>query len=407
MIGAVNGLHVGYAVAGSLSVGLILVGKRLDSLPVTAPMVGLLAGVTLGPHALGVVVVAPQARTGLLLEATRLLLALSLMGAALRFPARSLVPVARSVAGLVGLAMPLAAAATAALAGWILRLPVGLAALLGACLSPTDPVLASGVVSGEAAEDHLPRPLRQALTVESAANDGLALPLVLLALAPVLGEGILGGAALAAYQVAVAVVLAVPAGYGAARALVAVSRRRQVDHTSELLLTLFLAVAVLGLARLVDGDGVLAVFVAGVAYNAAIGPEKRSAQDAIDEAFNRFLVAPAFVLFGALLPLPAWVELGWAAVPFAVAVLVLRRPPAVFALRPVLGLSPLDAGFAGWFGPMGVSALFYLALSIDEGVGDPRLFAAGTLAVAASTVVHGLTAMPGRRWYRARTARAG
>jgi hypothetical protein len=34
------------------------------------------------------------------------------------------------------------------------------------------------------------------------------------------------------------------------------------------------------------------------------------------------------------------------------------------------------------------------------------MWAAGTLLVAASTVVHGVTAMPGRRWLAARLQRA-
>ncbi|MFC0099733.1 hypothetical protein ACFFKH_19705 [Micromonospora marina] len=34
---------------------------------------------------------------------------------------------------------------------------------------------------------------------------------------------------------------------------------------------------------------------------------------------------------------------------------------------------------------------------------DPRLWAAGSLVMAASTVVHGVTATPGRRWYAKRS----
>jgi hypothetical protein len=48
---------------------------------------------------------------------------------------------------------------------------------------------------------------------------------------------------------------------------------------------------------------------------------------------------------------------------------------------------------------MGVSAVFYLAHSLDKGVNDPRLFAAGTLAVAASVLAFGVSASPGRMAY--------
>ncbi|MFJ2081141.1 hypothetical protein ACI2KV_24710 [Micromonospora chokoriensis] len=87
--------------------------------------------------------------------------------------------------------------------------------------------------------------------------------------------------------------------------------------------------------------------------------------------------------------------------------LVLRRLPGVLALKPALGLPWRGVVFLGWFGPVGVSALFYLTYSQDEGVRDPRLWAAGSLVVAASTVVYGVTAMPGRLWYARRSSVSG
>lgn len=48
-------------------------------------------------------------------------------------------------------------------------------ALLGAILSPTDPVFASAIVGRQ----EISRPLRQLLNVESGINDGLALPIVI------------------------------------------------------------------------------------------------------------------------------------------------------------------------------------------------------------------------------------
>ncbi len=71
--------------------------------------------------------------------------------------------------------------------------------------------------------------------------------------------------------------------------------------------------------------------------------------------------------------------------PFAAGVLLLRRPPVVLLLQKLVGLRPREAVFAGWLGPKCVSAVFYLVLAEHEGVADPWLFAAGTLAVAVST----------------------
>lgn len=392
-------LHLTYAVAGLLAVALILGSQRISRLPVTEPLIALCFGAALGPAALGLLVIPDDVRSTLLLEATRALLAVSLIGVALRFPVGQLRAVVRPTVLLVLLVMPLAALVTGALGALLLGLPVALAALLGACLCPTDPVLASGVVTGAPAQKALPERLRQVLTEESGFNDGLALPLVLVALVPVLDKAAGGEIGRAVYQVVLGVGVGALIGYTVGRSARRLNQQGKVDQTSELVLTLLMALAVLGVARLLDAGEVLAVFIAGLLYNAAVGERDRKQQASIDEAFNRYLVLPVFLLIGAVLPFGQWQELGWGAVPFALGVLLLRRPPVVLLLRRLLGLRRVDATFAGWFGPIGISAVFYVVLAEHEGVEDSRLFAAGTLAVAASTVAHGVSALPGRRIY--------
>ena len=395
-------LHRGYLVAGGLALVLVLTSERVRRLPVSGPLLALLTGALVGPHALRLLVVPEDVRDPLLLEAARAMLAVSLIGVALRFPLSRLRPVLRPVVLLVAVVMPLAALLAGVAAHLLLGLPIALAALLGACLCPTDPVLASDVVSGGAAARDLPVETRQVLTEESGANDGLALPLVLLALAPVLGKGVGGEAVTATYQVLVGATVGALLGFVTARVVRSAEARKNIDPPSDLVVTLVLAITVLGAARVLKSDGVLAVFVAGLAYNAFVSKDQREQQEMIDDVANRYLVVPFFVLLGAVLPWDDWADLGWAGPAFALAVLAVRRPPPVLALARLLGLRLRDAVFVGWFGPIGVSAVFYLALSADEGAIDPRLFAAGTLAVAASTLAHGVTALPARRAYARR-----
>ena len=77
------------------------------------------------------------------------------------------------------LGLPLTLAGTALLAHWVAGLPWAESFLLGAVLSPTDPVFAAAIVGRE----EVPARLRQLLNVESGLNDGLALPVVLAMLA--------------------------------------------------------------------------------------------------------------------------------------------------------------------------------------------------------------------------------
>src|SRR4051812_44021577 len=82
------------------------------------------------------------------------------------------------------LAMPITAAIVAVTAAGLTDLSWTQAFLLGALLSPTDPVLSSSVVPTPRA----PRVIRPSLNLESGLNDGLALPPVL-ALLAALGAG--------------------------------------------------------------------------------------------------------------------------------------------------------------------------------------------------------------------------
>lgn len=335
-------LHYGYLAAGGLALLLALFSWHVRRLPFSGPLLALVLGVLVGPQVLDVVSVPEEVRDPLLLEAARLMLAVSLIGVALRFPFSGLRPTLRPVLLLVAVVMPLAAAVTGGLAVALLGFPVALAALLGACLSPTDPVLASDVVSGEPAERDLPERTRQVLSMESGANDGLALPLVLLALVPVLDTAVGGEAGRALYQVVVAVVVAIVIGIATALVLRAVEAGHDAEKPSELVLTLVLAVAVLGACRVLKTDGVLGVFVAGLAYNAMIQREERVEQDMLDEVANRYLVIPFFLLVGVVLPWKEWGELGGRVLVFALAVLLLRRPPVVVALGRLLGLRLRD-----------------------------------------------------------------
>lgn len=392
-------LHLAYALLGAGGVLLALVSHKLPELPVTEPLLALLLGVVLGPQLLDVFELEPALRDPLLLEGARFLLAASVMTAALRYPAVELRSLWRPVLLLVAVVMPLAAVLTGA-AALMLGLPLALAAVVGACLCPTDPVLAASIVSGDAAERDLPARVRRMLTTESGSNDGLALPLVSLALIAAVGPSASGTTvATLVWEVLGAVAVGVATGVLAGYAMRLADRHGEISHGALLVYTLLLTVAVLGLARIAGTDGVLAVYVAGLAYNRSVGRSERAPQSSVDEALNHYLVLPLFVLLGLVLPWQEWVAFGPVAVLFVLAVLVVRRLPAVLLLRRGLGLGGREAAFIGWFGPMGVSAVFYLAHSMDSGVSDPRLLAAGSLAVVASVVAHGVTMAPFRTWY--------
>jgi sodium/hydrogen antiporter len=64
---------------------------------------------------------------------------------------------------------------------------------IGACVSPTDPVLSSSIVKGRFANKNIPAELRQIIIAESGANDGLGYPFLFLPLFLLLYTGSLAG----------------------------------------------------------------------------------------------------------------------------------------------------------------------------------------------------------------------
>lgn len=386
---------------GALGVLVAALSARIRRLPVSEPLLALVVGVLVGPEVLRVLPLPPiTAEHATVHDATRILLVISVTGVALRYPFGSVRAQLRPVSILLLVAMPAMALISTGLTAGILGATLGAALLLGTAICPTDPVLASSVVTGKPAEQDLPARDRQILSLESAANDGLALPFVLAAIA-FAGPMTAGQAAVEVlWQVLGAVALGVLAGWLGGRALRAGEKHGATAHGPMLLFTVLLALLVLGLSGVLHLDGVLAAFVAGLAFNLTSTGGERTAEVEIDEAVNRFAVLPMFVLLGATLPWTVWGKLGWAAILLALAVLLLRRLPVLLLLKRPLHLGWPDALYLGWFGPVGVSAVFYLTLEAQE-LGLPEtVMGAGIMIVVASTVAHGVTSSAGRLLYR-------
>ncbi|TWH16114.1 NhaP-type Na+/H+ and K+/H+ antiporters, partial [Rhodococcus rhodochrous J45] len=177
-------IDVVLAVVGGLGVIVAAISSAMRRLPLSEPLLGLVAGVLLGPQLLDALPIAPvTVEHGLFHELARVLLAVSVMAVALRYPIAALRRHRRALAVLLLVVMPSMAAISTGLGWAVAGLPLATALLFGAAICPTDPVLASSVVTGDLAERDLPARDRQLLSLESGANDGLALPLVVAAIA--------------------------------------------------------------------------------------------------------------------------------------------------------------------------------------------------------------------------------
>lgn len=386
-----------------LALGLVS-GFIKNRLWISEPVVATLVGILAGPAVLQLAAftLPEKQQTTVLLEFARITLAISIMGAALRLPARWEAANWRELAIVLLLGMALMWGISGALALAILGLPVLYAFLVGAVVTPTDPVLADSIVTGDMAEKQVPGRMRNAITAESGANDGLALLIVML---PVflLDHAPAEGLAQWAQDVLLRKVIAgIAAGFAigwvAARVFLWVVNKDQTERPSMLTISLSLALTVLGVDLLLNTDSLLAVFTAGLVFNRSTNAHDEGVHEKMQTAVSRFFDIPIFIFLGTLLPWQHWFELGWTGLAFALAVLVLRRLPAWFLLSPILGSvrNPRETAFNGWFGPIGVAAVFYAAeLQHGHGVEHAeKVWHIVSLVVFCSILAHGISATP-------------
>lgn len=381
-----------------LGVGL-LSGRLRNQWAVSGPIGALATGALAGPHALALVDLGafsdPEPLTR---EVTRLTLAMALMATALRLPQR-VGPLFRATGLVLLLIMPAMWIAGSLIAWAALDVPVLTALLIGAIVSPTDPVLASGVLAGDLAQRSVPNRLRHLLSAEAAANDGLAMLFVML---PVLLIGNGAQQALAewgirvlVWEVGIGMLVGALCGHLVGRVLQPAMERRISAPVSLFTISVALAISVLGVLRLLHADGILGVFVAGLFFCRITHPQIRQRTEHVQETARTLLELPAFVLLGILLPFDRWIELGGEGLLFCLGVLFLRRVPAVLVLGPLTGFfrNWRETAFFGWFGPMGIAAVFY-ALFAFEHTGIGEIWPVVSMLVTLSIIAHGMTATP-------------
>jgi sodium/hydrogen antiporter len=295
------------------------------------------------------------------------------------------------------LAMPITAALVACATNVLTDLSWTESFLVGALLSPTDPVLSSSVVTNP----RVPRVIRHSLNLESGLNDGLALPAVLALTAALEADNDFVWWRFVLQDVLLGFTTGAAIGFLAARLM---PRGRalgaEVTAHQKALYALGAAFAAYGIAVLEpEANGFIAVFVCAISLG-ILRPDIRECFEVRSEDLIEVVKLGIFVVFGALLTTDLLFEDGWAAVGIVAFTLLVARPLAVFvALAGTRQVGRDGKAFMAWFGPKGVATMTFSLFVLTSGATDAeRIFGLAALAVLVSIVVHGISDQPGSEW---------
>ncbi|MFI7066137.1 cation:proton antiporter [Kribbella sp. NPDC050124] len=391
-----------YLVAGlALLLGAVL-PRLLRRYAVSAPIAFLGAGLLLG-LAVDRARLSPIAEPELTEHLAELTVIVALMGVGLAID-RPIGLLRWSVTWrLLFIAMPAGVAALTGV-GWWLGLAPATALLIAAVLAPTDPVLASdvqvgGPTTGESAEVDEEDEVRFALTSEAGLNDGLAFPLVYLAVFVAtkthsawewLGWYVVG-------KTVIGVAVGLGAGWLLGKmAFSAPAKSFRLADSREPVLALAMTLGVYGLTEVLHGYGFIAVFIAALALRAA----ERSHE--FHSELHNFIGELEHILTWGILLLLGVAITGGLLEPLTLAGAVIGVL-LVLVVRPVIAwlslarteLDRSERWMTAAFGVRGVTSIYYLAaVGVHFATDLPWLWATVGFTVVLSVVVHGVAATP-------------
>ncbi|KAK8077511.1 sodium/hydrogen exchanger family protein [Apiospora saccharicola] len=345
-------------------------------------LISLLVGVAFSPAAANLIRPLDYARgnqdnlNDITLYFSRLVLGVQLVLAGIQLPSRYLKKEWKPLSILLGLVMTLMWLVTSLLIwGLVPHLPYLHALAVAACVTPTDPVLSNVIVKGRFADNNVPKELQKIIIAESGANDGLGYPFLFFALYLIqyVGDGsgshaASGGAREAmgqwfgetwGYTILLSVVYGAVVGKIFLHLLHFAEEKKWVDRESFIVFALSLALFITGTCGMIGSDDVLACFIAGNTFT--------TLQPTIDMLLN----VAIFMWYGAVCPWDKFLHNDvipiHRLIPLGILILLFRRPPVILAVHKYIPQIEdiRQAIFMGFFGPVGVSGIFYLYITLQ------------------------------------------
>ncbi|KAK4668274.1 Na+/H+ antiporter [Podospora pseudoanserina] len=251
--------------------------------------------------------------------------------------------------------------------------------VVAACVTATDPVLASSVVGKGKFAKRVPKHLRDLLSAESGCNDGMAFPFVYLALY-LIHDKLNAKVALkhwflytVLYECIFGAIYGFIIGYMARHGIKYAEKHDLIDRESFLVFYFVLALFAAGSGSILGLDDLLVGFAAGVGFSNDGWFTQKTEDSHVSNVIDLLINLTYFIYFGTIIP---WEDFNdhaiglyaWRLVVLAVFVILFRRIPIMMALKPIIPdlKTWREALFAGHFGPIGVGAVFVAMLARAE-----------------------------------------
>ena len=343
--------------------------------------VATICGVIFGPHAANLFNPLTWGNTDqITLECSRVVLVVQCFAVGVELPKAYMERHWRSVIFLLVPVMTFGWLITSLFIWWMITPLSWLESLMcAACVTATDPVLASSVVGKGKFAKRVPKHLRDLLSAESGCNDGMAFPFIYLSFylihyrpnanevayhwfcETILYECIFG----ATYGVLI--------GYIGRHMIKWADRKGLIDRESFLVFYFVLALFCAGTGATLGTDDLLVGFAAGVGFSNDGWFTEKTEESHVSNVIDLLLNLAYFVYLGSIIPWEQYnaPQIGltpWRLVIIAIFVVFFRRIPIMLVLKPLIPdiKTWREALFAGHFGPIGVGAIFAAILARAE-----------------------------------------
>jgi NhaP-type Na+/H+ or K+/H+ antiporter len=366
----------------------VLLSERAERTLLSTSVLFLLTGALAGRQSLGLVHV--EAHDPIVSTLAELALFSVLFTDSMKLGIRDLIQGWRLPGRALFIGFPLTLAGTALLAHWLVPLPWTESLLIGAILSPTDPVFVAAIIGNQ----EIPARLRNLLNIESGLNDGLALPAVLFLLARI------SDAQTSLFHLAVE--LAIGLGCGITIPWLAVHlEKSRLFAASKVFTPLFpvaIACLVYALSKVLHGNEYLAAFAAGVTVT-SLDPQLLDEFHVLGESVTELLKLAALLVFGSLLSLPFLSSIPFAGYVFALLALIVVRPLALSLSFLLRSLSWPEFLTAAWFGPKGFASVTYALIVLQANAHYGSLiFQLCAVVIGISIIAHSSTDVSVSKW---------